>query len=135
MRSVSGLLRRLCSDIAQPSYLISTLGIPDLHKGDRSPIGCAIVTEDPAPIGSDIGCGIALNPLGRIQTPEPRLYNPNFDGSWGGSPPTHRIQQEKFLIAKPANGSDFARERCTYWVSCSELFLRAVTKFPSLLLI
>jgi len=42
--------------------------MPDLHKGDLFPIGRAIVAEGiyPPPIGSDIGCGIALFPLGRI---------------------------------------------------------------------
>jgi len=77
-----------------PSYLSSAIGMPDLHKGDRFPIGCAIVAEGiyPALIGSDIGCGIALYPLGRIPphlTPEKlasRLYNRNLDGQWDGSP-------------------------------------------------
>jgi release factor H-coupled RctB family protein len=41
--------------------------MPDLHKGDRFPIGCAIVASGiyPALIGSDIGCGISLYPLGK----------------------------------------------------------------------
>ena len=93
-RPVSGRLIRQCSDIDLPSYLCSAIGMPDLHKGDRFPIGCAIVAEGiyPALIGSDIGCGIALYPLGRIPshlTPEKltsRLYSCNLDGSWDGSP-------------------------------------------------
>jgi tRNA-splicing ligase RtcB len=93
-RSVSGLLARHCPDTDQPFYLSSAIGMPDLHKGDRFPIGCAIVAEGiyPALIGSDIGCGIALYPLGRIPshlTPEKlasRLYNRNLDGPWDGSP-------------------------------------------------
>lgn len=38
------------------------VGMPDLHPGNRFPIGCAIAVEGvyPALIGSDIGCGIAL---------------------------------------------------------------------------
>ena len=63
-----------------------------LHKGDRFPIGCAIVAENiyPALIESDIGRVIALHPLGRKPfhlTPEKlasRLYNHNIDRSWGG---------------------------------------------------
>jgi len=68
--------------------------MPDLHKGDRFPIGGAIVAEDkyPALIGSDIGCGIALYPIGRIPphlTPKrlaSKLYNRHLDGSWDDSP-------------------------------------------------
>ncbi|KJA27100.1 hypothetical protein HYPSUDRAFT_84006 [Hypholoma sublateritium FD-334 SS-4] len=38
------------------------VGMPDLHPGNRFPIGCAIAAEGiyPALIGSDVGCGIAL---------------------------------------------------------------------------
>lgn len=93
-RPVSGPLARHCSDIDLLSCLSSAIGMPDLHKGDRFPIGCAIIAEGiyPALIGSDIGCGIALYPLGRIPahlTPEKlasRLYNRNLDGAWDGSP-------------------------------------------------
>ena len=92
-RLVSSRLTRQCSNTDLPSYLSSAIGMPDLHKGDRFPIGCAIVAEGiyPALIGSDIGCGIALYPLGRIPshlTPEKlasRLYNRNLDGPWDGS--------------------------------------------------
>ena len=49
---MSDLLGRLCSDIEQP--------------GNRFPIGCGIIAESiyPTPIGSDIGRGIVLYPLG-----------------------------------------------------------------------
>ena len=65
---MSGPLGPLCPDIKQPLGLSSAIGWPDLHKGDRFPIGCAIVAEGiyPALIGSDIGRGIALYPLWRI---------------------------------------------------------------------
>jgi release factor H-coupled RctB family protein len=64
--------------------------MPDLHKGDRFPIGCAIAAEGiyPALIGSDIGCGIALYPLGGMPshlTPEKlasRLVGRGLDGEW-----------------------------------------------------
>ncbi|KAF9013894.1 tRNA-splicing ligase [Cyathus striatus] len=38
------------------------VGMPDLHPGDRFPIGCAVAAEGiyPALIGSDVGCGIGL---------------------------------------------------------------------------
>ena len=55
------------ADIERPSYLSTAIGMLDLHKGDRFPIGCAIVTESTYPaLRSDIGCGIALYPLWRI---------------------------------------------------------------------
>jgi release factor H-coupled RctB family protein len=64
--------------------------MPDLHKGDRFPIGCAIVASGiyPALIGSDIGCGISLYPLGTIPshlTPE-KLASKlrDLDGPWEG---------------------------------------------------
>jgi len=93
-RPVSGRISRQRSGSDLPSYFSSAIGIPDLHKGDRFPIGCAIVAKRiyPALIGSDIGYGVALHPLGRIPshlTPEKlasRLYNRNLDGSWNGSP-------------------------------------------------
>ncbi|KAG8810095.1 hypothetical protein FRC19_004785 [Serendipita sp. 401] len=64
--------------------------MPDLHKGDRFPIGCAIVSDGiyPALIGSDIGCGISLYPLG----PKPSHLTPEklasrlkrLDEPWDG---------------------------------------------------
>jgi release factor H-coupled RctB family protein len=44
-----------------PGVLLA-VGLPDLHPGNRFPIGCAIAAEGvyPALIGSDVGCGIAL---------------------------------------------------------------------------
>jgi hypothetical protein len=89
-RLVSGCLTRQCFDTDLPPYLSSAIGLPALHNGDRFPIGCAIVAEGiyPALIGSDIGFGIALYPLGRIPSEKlaSRLYNRNLDGPWGGSP-------------------------------------------------
>jgi hypothetical protein len=89
-RPVSGRLTCQCSDTDLPSYLSSAIGLPDLHKSDRFPIGCAIVAEGiyPALIGSDIGFGIALYPFGRIPSENlaSRLYNRNLDGPWDGSP-------------------------------------------------
>ncbi|KAG8808529.1 hypothetical protein FRC17_003904 [Serendipita sp. 399] len=68
----------------------AAIGMPDLHKGDRFPIGCAIIAEGiyPALIGSDIGCGISLYPLG----PKPSHLTPeklgsrlkNLDDPWEG---------------------------------------------------
>jgi len=66
----------------------------DLHKGDRFPIGCAIVAEGiyRALIGSDIGCGIALYSFRRLpphwtfEKFASKLYNRHPDGSWHGSP-------------------------------------------------
>ena len=64
--------------------------MPDLHKGDRFPIGCAIVAEgiSPALIESDIGCAIAIYLSTWVSPPHlapeklaSKLYNCNFDGS------------------------------------------------------
>ncbi|KAF8706751.1 tRNA-splicing ligase RtcB, partial [Rhizoctonia solani] len=42
--------------------VIAAIGMPDLHPGNRFPIGCAIAARGvyPALIGTDVGCGIAL---------------------------------------------------------------------------
>ncbi|KAF8756460.1 tRNA-splicing ligase RtcB [Rhizoctonia solani] len=42
--------------------VIAVIGMPDLHPGNRFPIGCAIAARGvyPALIGTDVGCGIAL---------------------------------------------------------------------------
>ena len=70
----------------------SVVGMPDLHKGDRFPIGCAIFSQGiyPALIGSDIGCGISLYPLGSTPahlTPQKlasRLLKGRLDEPWEG---------------------------------------------------
>jgi len=64
--------------------------MPDLHKGDRFPIGCAIAANGiyPALIGSDIGCGISVYPLGAKPshlTPEKlALKLKELDEPWEG---------------------------------------------------
>jgi release factor H-coupled RctB family protein len=68
------------------------VGMPDLHPGNRFPIGCAIVSDGvyPALIGSDVGCGIAvyhLSPPSRsLPTPikVASLLN-GLDDPWSGS--------------------------------------------------
>ena len=87
------------------------VGLPDLHPGNRFPVGCAIaagtypspsstnsatetsLVEDgiyPALIGSDVGCGIALyhfNPSSR-SLPHPSKVAPSLRGldePWSGS--------------------------------------------------
>ncbi|QRV84175.1 tRNA-splicing ligase RtcB [Ceratobasidium sp. AG-Ba] len=47
---------------------LEALGMPDLHPGNRFPIGCAVAARGiyPALIGTDIGCGIALYRLASI---------------------------------------------------------------------
>ena len=65
--------------------------MPDLHKGDRFPIGCAIAANGiyPALIGSDIGCGISVYPLGSKPshlTPEKlALKLQRLDEPWEGN--------------------------------------------------
>jgi hypothetical protein len=39
-RPMSRRLTRQCSDPDLPSYLSSAIGVPDLDKGERFPIGC-----------------------------------------------------------------------------------------------
>ncbi|CAE6475509.1 unnamed protein product [Rhizoctonia solani] len=42
--------------------VVAAIGMPDLHPGNRFPVGCAIAAHGvyPALIGTDVGCGIAL---------------------------------------------------------------------------
>jgi release factor H-coupled RctB family protein len=64
--------------------------MPDLHPGNRFPIGCSVVADGvyPALIGSDVGCGIALYHIG----PAPSRLSPtkladrlrNLDSAWEG---------------------------------------------------
>jgi release factor H-coupled RctB family protein len=68
------------------------VGMPDLHPGNRFPIGCAVAAEGvyPALIGSDVGCGIALYTL---SSPSRSSPNPSklaglltgLDEPWDGS--------------------------------------------------
>lgn len=48
--------------IAGLEGVVAAMGMPDLHPGNRFPIGCAIAAHGvyPALIGTDVGCGIAL---------------------------------------------------------------------------
>ncbi|EIN09622.1 release factor H-coupled R [Punctularia strigosozonata HHB-11173 SS5] len=65
-------------------------GMPDLHPGNRFPIGCAIVAEGiyPALIGSDVGCGIALYHLAaipaRLDPPKLAAQLRGLDDPWDG---------------------------------------------------
>ncbi|KAF8892518.1 release factor H-coupled R [Infundibulicybe gibba] len=68
------------------------IGMPDLHPGNRFPIGCAIASEGvyPALIGSDVGCGIALYHLpasARSTSSAAKLANMlrGLDEPWSGS--------------------------------------------------
>lgn len=78
--------------IAQLEGVYAAIGQPDLHRGDRFPIGCSVLSTGvyPALIGSDIGCGISIYPLGRLParlTPEKlatKLLNRQLDGPWNG---------------------------------------------------
>lgn len=67
-------------------------GMPDLHPGDRFPIGCAVAADGvyPALIGSDIGCGIALYELAasaRLAAQPAKLASllRGLDEPWDGS--------------------------------------------------
>lgn len=68
----------------------AAIGMPDLHKGDRFPIGCSIAADGiyPALIGSDIGCGISVYPLGAmpshltLEKLASRLVKAGLDGEW-----------------------------------------------------
>lgn len=67
-------------------------GMPDLHPGDRFPVGCAVIADRvyPALIGSDIGCGIGLY---KLSSSSRAADNPaklasllrGLDERWGGS--------------------------------------------------
>lgn len=65
--------------------------MPDLHKGDRFPIGCSVIASGvyPTLIGSDIGCGISLYSLGATPshlTPEKLASRlKGLDDPWDGN--------------------------------------------------
>jgi len=92
----------------------------------------------------------------------PKLYNHDLDGSWDGSPrdslARHGVTQhsefdkslgtvgagnhfseickiEKIVDSEARESIGLREGEITCWVSCSELFLRAISKVPSLLLI
>ncbi|KAG9088135.1 hypothetical protein FRC06_002219 [Ceratobasidium sp. 370] len=54
--------------VAELEGVEAAIGMPDLHPGNRFPIGCAIAAKGiyPALIGTDVGCGIALYHLASI---------------------------------------------------------------------
>ncbi|QRW12807.1 tRNA-splicing ligase RtcB [Ceratobasidium sp. AG-Ba] len=54
--------------VAELEGVRAAIGMPDLHPGNRFPIGCAVAARGiyPALIGTDIGCGIALYRLASI---------------------------------------------------------------------
>ncbi|KAF8163370.1 release factor H-coupled R [Crassisporium funariophilum] len=66
------------------------IGMPDLHPGNRFPIGCAIASDGiyPALIGSDVGCGIALYRLssrGKLNPKKLASLLQGLDEPWSGS--------------------------------------------------
>ncbi|KAG9105170.1 hypothetical protein FRC07_009544 [Ceratobasidium sp. 392] len=54
--------------VAELEGVEAAIGMPDLHPGNRFPIGCAVAAKGiyPALIGTDVGCGIALYRLASI---------------------------------------------------------------------
>jgi len=78
--------------VAALEGVLTACGMPDLHPGDRFPVGCAIIAEGiyPVLIGSDVGCGIALyelNATGRLADHPDRLAKrlKGLDAPWDGS--------------------------------------------------
>ncbi|KLO10755.1 release factor H-coupled R [Schizopora paradoxa] len=79
--------------VAALEGVLGVCGMPDLHPGDRFPIGCTMIAEGiyPALIGSDIGCGIALYELSskrlRLASQPKRLAEKlrGLDDPWDGS--------------------------------------------------
>lgn len=50
------------SQVLIECWISAAIGMPDLHPGNRFPIGCAVAAHGvyPALICTDVGCGIAL---------------------------------------------------------------------------
>lgn len=79
--------------VAALEGVLGVCGMPDLHPGDRFPIGCTMIAEGiyPALIGSDIGCGIALYELSskrlRLANQPKKLAEKlrGLDDPWDGS--------------------------------------------------
>ncbi|KAG8700327.1 hypothetical protein FRC09_006022 [Ceratobasidium sp. 395] len=59
---------RQLKSVAELEGVEAAIGMPDLHPGNRFPIGCAVAAKGiyPALIGTDVGCGIALYHLASI---------------------------------------------------------------------
>ncbi|MEQ4304003.1 RNA ligase RtcB family protein [Plantactinospora sp. B6F1] len=55
-----------CHQVAALDGMVSVAGMPDLHPGKGAPIGAAMASTVLYPflVGSDIGCGIAVFPVG-----------------------------------------------------------------------
>lgn len=72
-----------CHQVAAFDGMIHVAGMPDLHPGKGAPIGAAMASTVLYPhlVGSDIGCGIAVFPVGLKRAVPERLANrfPDLD--------------------------------------------------------
>ena len=72
-----------CRQVAALEGMIHVAGMPDLHPGKGAPIGAAMSSTVLYPhlVGSDIGCGIAVFPVGLRRVVPERLARrfPNLD--------------------------------------------------------
>ncbi|KAJ7581248.1 release factor H-coupled R [Mycena floridula] len=85
----SGAVKQLEQVSKLPGVQIA-VGMPDLHPGNRFPIGCAVACDGiyPALIGSDAGCGIALYHLSSKSKANPKRLAAllrGLDDPWTGS--------------------------------------------------
>ncbi|GIE53090.1 RtcB family protein [Amorphoplanes nipponensis] len=74
-----------CHQVAALPGMIHVAGLPDLHPGKGAPIGAAMASAVLYPhlVGSDIGCGIAVFPIGLKRVVPERLAGrfPDLDRS------------------------------------------------------
>ncbi|SNT65406.1 release factor H-coupled RctB family protein [Asanoa hainanensis] len=72
-----------CHQVAALDGMVHVAGMPDLHPGKGAPIGAAMASTVLYPflVGSDIGCGIAVFPVGLKRAVPERLARkfPNLD--------------------------------------------------------
>jgi release factor H-coupled RctB family protein len=60
---IEGLSIQQLESVARLNGMIKAVGLPDMHPGKGTPIGCASITRDiiyPHLIGNDIGCGMSF---------------------------------------------------------------------------
>ncbi|MFF5288594.1 RNA ligase RtcB family protein [Paractinoplanes globisporus] len=68
-----------CHQVAALDGMLHVAGMPDLHPGKGAPIGAAMTSTVLYPflVGSDIGCGIAVFPIG-LKRPVPEKLAARF---------------------------------------------------------
>ncbi|KAI8821255.1 tRNA-splicing ligase RtcB-domain-containing protein [Fimicolochytrium jonesii] len=75
-------IKQLYLTVERCPYINMAVGMPDLHLGNSSPVGCVFITSTeaiyPKLIGSDIGCGMSLFKLPSLLSTSKRIETPSL---------------------------------------------------------